>query len=123
MNRVIYIRQGFSLRQGLNLYHGHQVCSGDDHPCIEVNVIFQDDGRCMECDRRIDCLVKPLKCLTHAAWHICNGDGAGVYYTPNYQGSGYFRDRTIEKVKGDEREFYTLTGLTFDDIVYKLHRV
>ena len=117
MDRVIYIRQG------LNLYHRNHDCSGDGNPCIEVNVIFKDDGRCMSCDQRIDCLVKPQKCLTHVSWHICNGVGAGVYHTPNYQGNRYLRERAVEKVKGDERKFHELTGLTFDDVVYKLYRV
>jgi len=124
MDRVIYIRQGHHLHcKSLEKYdYGYHNCSGDDHPCIEINVIAEDEVRCMDCDHRIDCLVKPQKCAIHVYWHICNGNSAGVYFTPNYQRSGYLRDREVKKVRGDEKKFHELTGLTFDEVVYKLYR-
>lgn len=123
MERVIYIRQGLNLHcKSMERYdYGYRNCTGDTHPCMEINVIAEDEVRCMSCDRRIDCLVKPQRCQSHVYWHICSGDSSGVYYTPNYQGVGYLRDRNIKKVEGDEKKFFDLTGLTFGDVVNKLY--
>lgn len=125
MDRTIYIRQGMNLRCKSLDKHDYEYlsCAGDDHPCIEINVIAEDEERCLTCDRRIDCLVKPQKCSFHVYWHICSGNCSGVYCTPNYLRVGFMRDRECSKVGKDEKKFIELTGLSFDDVVYKLYRI
>lgn len=127
MERVIYIRQEKNLRcKGIDRYaYDFHNCHGDEHSCIEINVIFENETLCLKCTRRIDCLVSPKRCKTHVYWHICNGNSSGVYFTPDYKSSGYLRDRDVKKaftaLVGDEKKFRELTGLTFDDVVDKLY--
>jgi hypothetical protein len=127
MDRIMYIREGVNLQcrvHGL----GWDYCNGNGKsPCMEINVFHEDTGRCMECTNRIDCLVKPQRCLTHVQWHVCDGPLAGVFYNPSYQTYGFMRNREILDAPtpphDDEKKFKLLTGLTFADVVKKLYGV
>lgn len=127
MNRVIFIREGMNLQCRV-FNTGWDYCKGNGkNPCMEINVIFEDTNLCLECQRRIDCLVKPQQCMTSVTWHICDGPLAGVFHNPSYQTFGWMRNREIFAVgpppDEDEEKFTALTGLTFADVVKKLYGV
>ncbi len=129
MERVIYIRQGKNLPYPPYMT-GYPNCPGDGkNPCIEISVIQEHKQYCEACDKRIDCLAKSvLPCRQITTWHICSGGGAGVYYSPDYSGRSFpGARRPMERVKGiainHERKFKEITGLTFEDVVFKLYRV